>query len=260
MNTVTAGFASNSPDLSEWMEGLLSGELTGSFASAPELDVTDGTVSGTVRRLLSERPPDVAVLAGIPAVAPLAISLDHGDIRLDRDLTGLETERTLFQLALNRVRAHPIGNDAARTLALTAHVLLCADTVGAVSRAVQIVTQYLAERHAFEVPITSFQIIQHRLVNLATFESAGEALVLRAAAALADGEHTSERLALAAHAYIENRAVQAIDDCIQLAGGIGFTWEFPIHHALRRASTNAALLGSGRSSRHRLAEVEGRVA
>jgi alkylation response protein AidB-like acyl-CoA dehydrogenase len=209
--------------------------------------------------LLSQKPPDIVVLAGVPTRGSVTVSLGLGDIRLDPDVTALETERQLFRLAINGAQAYQVEAPTAATLALLALVLLCADTVGAVGRAVQTVTEYLAQREAFQVPIASFQVVQHRLVNLATFQSASEALVLSAAAALAEGEQKAERLALAAHSYIEARAVQAIDDCIQLAGGIGFTWEFPIHHALRRASTNAALLGSGRSSRHRLAVVEGRA-
>jgi alkylation response protein AidB-like acyl-CoA dehydrogenase len=48
-----------------------------------------------------------------------------------------------------------------------------------------------------------------------------------------------------------------VDECMQLSGGIGFTWEYPLHHELRRVFTNAQLLGTARSSRALLAEVSG---
>jgi Acyl-CoA dehydrogenase, C-terminal domain len=258
MSALAAAWVSQAPETSAWTSPLLSGELVGSYASAPELTAAAGSVSGTVDRLLSQTPPGIVVLDGPEAIGCVAVFLGQNGARVDPVETALETERQLFSLALNGVQSHRIQGGSQPTLALLAMVLLCADTVGAVGRAVQIVTEYLAEREAFDVPIASFQVVQHRLVNLATIQSASEALVLRAAASLAEGEHKAERLALAAHAFIEGRAVQAIDDCIQLAGGIGFTWEFPLHHALRRASTNASLLGSGRSSRRRLAVAEGR--
>ena len=54
------------------------------------------------------------------------------------------------------------------------------------------------------------------------------------------------------------KATAAIDECMQLSGGIGFTWEYPLHHELRRVfTTDAVLLGTARSSRALLAEVSG---
>jgi hypothetical protein len=44
---------------------------------------------------------------------------------------------------------------------------------------------------------------------------------------------------------------------MQLSGGIGFTWEYPLHHELRRVFTNAYLLGTARTSRALLADKAG---
>jgi alkylation response protein AidB-like acyl-CoA dehydrogenase len=44
---------------------------------------------------------------------------------------------------------------------------------------------------------------------------------------------------------------------MQLSGGIGFTWEYPLHYELRRVFTNSHLIGTARSSRALLAEVSG---
>ena len=53
------------------------------------------------------------------------------------------------------------------------------------------------------------------------------------------------------------KAPAAVDECMQLSGGIGFTWEYPLHHELRRVFTNGYLLGTARSSRALLAERSG---
>lgn len=259
MCALAAAATSKTSEGSAWTEGLLGGDLVGSYAHAPGLAVADGTVSGTAGRVLSDRSPDVVVLAGIPSLGSFAVAVKESGTDLCADVAVLETERALFRLTMQRSAGYAVDAQSVKTLELLATVLLCADTVGAVGRALNIVTEHLVNREAFDVPIASFQVVQHRLVNLATFHSASEALVLSAAAALGEGLGDAERLTLAAHAYIEARAVRAVDDCIQLAGGIGFTWEFPLHHALRRTSTNAALLGSGRASRQRLAVVKGRT-
>ena len=164
-------------------------------------------MTGTVPRLLSEHAPEVVVLAGPPELGLIATTTDHRGVAVHPNLETLETERHLFRLILDKVEADSIDANTVALLELLATVLLCADTVGAVGRAVQIVTEYLVQREAFGAPIASFQVVQHRLVDLTLFQSASEALVLSAAGALALGEPRAERVALAAHTYIESRAV-----------------------------------------------------
>ncbi len=259
LGALAAAFTSHAPNGLEWTAGLLSGDLVGTYAYAPDMVVTEGTVSGIANRVLSDRPPDITVFAGSPSPDSSIVAVENKGAPVHADPAALETERSLYRLTMEPSPASVIEPQSVKALALLAIVLLCADTVGTVGRAMKIVTDYLVDREAFDVPIASFQVIQHRLVDLATFYSASEALVLSAATAVGKEQSDAERLALAAHAYIEGRAIRAVDDCIQLAGGIGFTWEFPLHHALRRTLTNAALFGSGRASRQRLAEVKGRT-
>ena len=254
-NALVAAFASEAPGLSGWTPGLLSGEAIGAFGHSTDLSWGEDVVSGSVARVVSDRKPNMVVLTGPPGTHTVAVHLGQHGAGVHGDVVALETERQLYRLTLDQVGAVRVSPGT--RVEMAAIVLLCSDSVGAVARALHLVTGYLVEREAFEVPIASFQTIQHRLVDLVTFQKASEALVLRAAQALASDDPRAERLTLAAHAYIEGRAVQAIDECIQLAGGIGFTWEFPLHHALRRVATNAAIFGPGRDSRRRLASSSG---
>jgi alkylation response protein AidB-like acyl-CoA dehydrogenase len=257
MTALAAAFLSRTPEAQKKIAALLSGDQVAAFAGAPLLTMTAGTVTGTVSRVLSERAPDVVVLAGPPAIGPIVTTTQQPGVAVHPNVETLETARRLFRLTLDTARVDSVDRQAVASLELLAIVLLSADTVGAVGRAVEIVTDHLVQREAFGVPIASFQVVQHRLVDLTLFHSASEALVLSAAGALALDEPRAEHLALAAHTYVGSRAVHALDDCIQLSGGIGFTWEFPVHNLLRRASTNAALLRSARTSRHQLAAVRG---
>ena len=151
------------------------------------------------------------------------------------------------------------GPERAELLLATARVLLSADSLGALSATFERLVSYLKERIAFGVPIASFQAVQHRLVDLLVFEAKARAVIMKAARALTSEDVTEDAIALsaAAHAFVNAKATAAVDECMQLSGGIGFTWEYPLHHELRRVFTNAYLLGTARGSRAQLADKAG---
>src|SRR5207248_6871973 len=102
--------------------------------------------------------------------------------------------------------------------------------------------------------IGSFQSIKHLLVDMLCRVEQATALAWDAARAVADGpEHA---LAVAAAAGIAlDAAVANAKDCIQVLGGIGFTWEHDAHLYLRRALALRSLLGGGSGWRRRAAQL-----
>lgn len=151
-----------------------------------------------------------------------------------------------------------IGNPAhAVALGAVTRLLVSADSIGAVSGTRQRLVDYLRDRVAFGAPLASFQAIQHRLVELLVFEVKARAIVMKGARAAAAAHADAEALSVAAHAFVAARAAAAVDECMQLSGGIGFTWEYPLHHELRRVFDNAQLLESPRSAYVHYAEVSG---
>lgn len=169
-----------------------------------------------------------------------------------RDEELLDVSRPAWRVELTDVDGLLIG-DSPRSdqLVAVARVLLSADSLGALSATFERLVAYLKDRIAFGAPIASFQAVQHRLVELLVFEAKARAVIMKAARALATTEDSSSaiQLSAAAHAFVTAKATSAIDECMQLSGGIGFTWEYPLHHELRRAFTNSHLLGSARTSR-----------
>jgi len=97
------------------------------------------------------------------------------------------------------------------------------------------------------------------LVDLLVFEAKARAVFMKAARALAEDDGSCDAIALSAsaHAFVCAKAAAAVDECMQLSGGIGFTWEYPSHHELRRVFTNGYLLGTARYSRALFAERSG---
>ncbi|GBE64480.1 acyl-CoA dehydrogenase [Mycobacterium sp. MFM001] len=181
------------------------------------------------------------------------------------DCDALDTARPAWCVDLTGATRVPIGSAIqAERLNAVGRLLVSADALGAMSSALARLTSYLKGRTAFGAPIASFQAVQHRLVDLLVFEVKSRAIVAKAArtlgsADLGDGARLRAAIAqsAAAHAFVAAKATAAIDECIQLSGGIGFTWEYPLHHEMRRAATDAVLLGTARSSRALLAEASG---
>lgn len=151
------------------------------------------------------------------------------------------------------------GTTRADQVMAVARVLLSADSLGAFSATFERLVAYLKDRIAFGAPIASFQAVQHRLVELLVLEAKARAVIMKAARALATAEELGSAIELsaAAHAFVTAKAAAAIDECMQLSGGIGFTWEYPLHHELRRVFTNGQLLGSVRTSRTAYAKQAG---
>lgn len=199
----------------------------------------------------------------------ILVTLGHNGIHLfeisevtqrSRDGELLDVDRAAWRVEL--VGAHSVlidGPQRAAQLLAMGRILLSADSLGALSTTFGRLVGYLKERIAFGVPIASFQAVQHRLVDLLVFEAKARAIIMKAARALQADENLDDAitLAAAAHAFVAANATAAVDECMQLSGGIGFTWEYPLHHELRRVFTNGCLLGTARASRALLAERSG---
>lgn len=242
---IAAAAMANAPDelRDRWLPGLLNGA-----ASA-------GLVVAASTRVIRADDVDIAIALGNNGIH----MIDGASLqcrRSDDDL--LDITRPVWHVDVDDAPSVQIGSPAsAERLSALARLLVTADSVGAVSSTLERVTAYLKERIAFGVPIASFQAIQHRLVELFVFEVKARAVVMRAARAVATGNDRATLLTTVAHAFVAAKATAAVDECMQLSGGIGFTWEYPLHHELRRVFTNGHLIGSARSSRALLAEVRG---
>ncbi|MFE1904129.1 acyl-CoA dehydrogenase [Streptomyces gardneri] len=147
---------------------------------------------------------------------------------------------------------------AARELALDAGlvrdlaaVLLAADACGTAARAVDTAAEHARTREQFGRPIGQFQGVKHLCADMLVRLEQARALTWDAARA-GDDEARSLTAALAAATALD-AAYTCAKDCIQILGGIGFTWEHDAHLLLRRAVVARQLLGAG--DHHRLAAL-----
>lgn len=111
---------------------------------------------------------------------------------------------------------------------------LCAEAIGLMERCKELTHAYLKERVQFGVPIGRFQALQHRFVEVCLEIEQARSAVMRAAAHLA-GERRTREVSLAAAKNLIGRVGRLVaEESIQMHGGIGMTWEYPVGHYAKR--------------------------
>jgi|ERR1700733_14998249 len=130
--------------------------------------------------------------------------------------------------------------------------LQCADVVGATTRTFELAMDWVRDRYAFGRQIGSYQALKHRLADHKLWLEVSLAAASGLTEAVADEDPEAGRLASAAKAMIADTSLRIIQDCIQIFGGIGVTWDHDAHLFLRRATTNFGLAGTASQHRERL--------
>jgi alkylation response protein AidB-like acyl-CoA dehydrogenase len=111
---------------------------------------------------------------------------------------------------------------------------LCAESLGAMDAAKEATLEYLRTRKQFGVPIGSFQALQHRMADMLLEIEQARSAVINAAAALEGERLARERALSAAKVTIGRVGTLVAEECIQMHGGIGMTWELPLAHFAKR--------------------------
>jgi acyl-CoA dehydrogenase len=111
-------------------------------------------------------------------------------------------------------------------------------------------TEWACEREQFGRPIGSFQAISHRCADMLVALEGARSQIM--AAAETEDDESDYLVDLAAAAAFD-AAVAATEGAVQIHGGLGFTWEHPVHLLLRRAAANAVSVGRAEALRDRAA-------
>ncbi|VEG54399.1 acyl-CoA dehydrogenase domain-containing protein [Mycolicibacterium aurum] len=123
-------------------------------------------------------------------------------------------------------------------------MLQCAELVGILESVLTMTSQWLADRHSFGRPLSSYQALKHRAADMKLWFEAARATTAGAVRAVAERSPAANLLASVAKAYVAERAPVILQDCVQLHGGIGVTWEHDLHLYLRRVALYRAMFGS----------------
>ncbi|MFG3497767.1 acyl-CoA dehydrogenase family protein [Streptomyces sp. NPDC047928] len=216
---------------------LATGPATGADSGAPA--ASDGTVTGVADAaaadvLLVLRPDGLyAVEAADATVEPL-VPLD-----LTRPLA-----RVTATAGGRRLADADTARAAVRRGLLVGAGLLASEQLGLAEWCLEETVRHLRTRHQFNRPLGSFQALKHRLAQLWLEVAGARAAARNAADALAGGSADAPLAVAVAQAHCSKVAVRAAEECVQLHGGIGMTWEHPAHLYLKRAKADAIALGT----------------
>ncbi|MFF0818649.1 acyl-CoA dehydrogenase family protein [Rhodococcus sp. NPDC003318] len=221
------------------------------------LPVFDGErLTGTVVRVAGAPAADVLVVlatdaaTGDPVLATASSSGASIVVQNSIDITA-----TVGVVGFDGTPATVVASGARVTTALAAarriaQLLVAADSVGVANRALALAVEWAGQREQFGHAIGSFQAISHKCAYLLVGAEGARGQVLAAA----DRDGTDPDAVLSAElasAEALSTAVRSTEDCIQIHGGIGFTWEHTAHLLLRRAIANEAWLGRPEAMRDR---------
>jgi len=202
------------------------------------------------------------VLAGTDA-GPAVFAVDPGAPGMDvTPLTTLDPTRKQCRLQFVDTPARLVGRLGAGVEVFSAAldrsaVALLSEQAGGARRAVEMATDYAKTRYQFGRAIGSFQAVKHMCADM-LLEAESAVSAARFVAGSFAGQAPSRIADLAlAQAYCSDAFVFVAATNIQVHGGIGFTWEHPAHLYLRRARSDAQLLGSPSWHRERyLRQIE----
>jgi alkylation response protein AidB-like acyl-CoA dehydrogenase len=172
----------------------------------------------------------------------------------------LDVTRKLAHVDLDGRPAQRIGPEGDQT-ALLARVVddvaiaLCAETIGACERALQLAIDYSKQRVQFDRPIASFQAIKHKIVDMLHQLELARVATHWAAWASQVEDPVRESAAAACKAFVAEAATMITGESIQVHGGVGFTWDVDCHLLFRRVKQNDVLFGSQAWNRRRLADL-----
>jgi alkylation response protein AidB-like acyl-CoA dehydrogenase len=262
--------------LAKMADGGVTAALAVPFATAP------GSGFPASIRVAGPRPGDAAsgvarlrgMVSGVADALPAGVLLvpadgvPHGFYLVDMAAEGvakapvisLDMTRQLCDLSFDDAPATLIASGPGAQRALDAALaagagILAAEQTGLAQRCLDMTVAYVKDRKQFARPVGSFQGLKHRLADLWVSITQARAASRYAAACLASGSADAKIAVALAKAYCSEVAVQAAQECVQMHGGIGFTWEHPAHLFLKRAKADSIAFGTADAHRAALASL-----
>ena len=225
-----------------WLPRLASGAVSAAVPATVNvrgLSRSGAGVSGTLRCL------------GAADAAFLLAPAD--DVWALVDLAGAEVtvapmwDQTRDVIDIHLQDATPVGfqPDAAATRAALTRAMaiaIAADSAGAARSITERTIAYMKTREQFGQPIAGFQALKHRAADLATKLAVADEMVRHAVQRTVADEPDAELWASLAKSEVTEACVFVTTDCVQLHGGVGFTWDFDPHIFLKRARLNEVLI------------------
>jgi alkylation response protein AidB-like acyl-CoA dehydrogenase len=267
VSTVLAGLVDAPENHEATIESLVSGEVVASWAVyepgkpwAPLHATVTATSTETGFRIdgVKDR-----VEAGAESAVFLVTAQADGAVRqflvpADAPGTRVEPQRSI-DMVKSYARIHFDGVEVDTSAAVgsvdqtadlikrqsqIAQVLQCAEVVGILATVLGFTIQWGLDRHSFGRPLASYQALKHKYADLKIWFEACRATTNAAVAAVAARSPGADMAVSVAKSYVGEHAPGMLQDCVQLHGGIGVTWEHDLHLFLRRVTLYRSMFGT----------------
>jgi alkylation response protein AidB-like acyl-CoA dehydrogenase len=253
----------------ETVKGLAAGSLTAALAvplsTAPGdavagVSVSGDGLTGQVTSVAGVSEADVLVVpvAGPDGLELHTVARDAAGVEVSPLLT-LDMTRPIADLQFSSAASSRVGaasaEAAVRASLETGAALLASEQLGIAQWCFETTLAYVKQRKQFGRAIGSYQAIKHRLADLWIEVNSVAPAARYAADTCARRDDDAPIAAAVAQAYCSGAAVHAAEECVQLHGGIGMTWEYPAHLYLKRAKSDQLAFGTAYRHRSRLADL-----
>lgn len=277
-NVVAAALSESGGDHGDVLDGLLAGTSTaawcfeepagggrfGQVALQASVDGDQIVLEGTKRPVESAATADHLLVTArtgdgltqilVPAGTPGVSVTPMRAVDLTRRFSALTFEGARLPLDAVVGQIGDAAGQVERQLH-TALAILNAETVGAMDRAFDMTVEWAFDRYAFGRPLASYQELKHRFADMKSWLEAAHAASDAAAGAAEAGDAEAAELTSIAKAFIGQYGGELMQDCVQIHGGIGVTFEHDLHLFLRRAALDRNLFGTPAEHRQRIAAI-----
>jgi alkylation response protein AidB-like acyl-CoA dehydrogenase len=236
-----------------WLPRLASGEISAAVPAsfdAAALTRSGSGVSGKLRCLGSA---DAAFVVAPAGNGWCIVELAGADVAV---APMWDRTREIIDVRLDNARSTAIAADPDTTrqsLTRAMALAIAADSAGAARSVTERTIAYMKTREQFGQPIAGFQALKHRAADLATRLAVMDEMVAHAVQQTAADDPDADIWSGLAKSEVTESAVFVTTDCVQLHGGVGFTWDFDPHIFLKRARLNEVLMMSNPALRDRAA-------
>jgi 3-oxochol-4-en-24-oyl-CoA dehydrogenase len=222
------------------LEALMTGERTAGVALTSDITFDGTNATGTAEFVLGGVVDGILILPAGETWLQVDATADGVTVE---PLAATDFSRPLARVELASAPATQIDLPYQRVVDMTATVL-DAEAAGLARWCLEVATDYAKVREQFGKPIGSFQAVKHMCAEMLLRSQQVAVAAADAAGAVADADDSQVSIAAAVATAIGIDAAKAnARDCIQVLGGIGFTWEHDAHLYLRRAYAIAQFLG-----------------
>ncbi|HXG93371.1 MAG TPA: acyl-CoA dehydrogenase family protein [Blastocatellia bacterium] len=213
--------------------------------------------------------PDAAVANFIIVVARASSEIILAIVNRDSDgvtiemMPSMDATRNLYEVKFNEVAvtANDVlarGERAREALAYAldvATLAVSAEMVGGMQLILEMSVEYAKTRKQFGKPIGQFQAVQHHCANMLLMTESARSAVYYAAWVMGNDTKLAPAAVSMAKAYASDAYREVGNLGIQVHGGIGFTWDEPLHFYYKRAKASELMFGDATYHRERIARL-----